>query len=117
MHRQSADAHRAGLQRPLDVITLEMIVRPRRLTIGEGPVAQCITIRERWHVIPGFEHEDVAVPAAARQSLGDHRRRDAGADDADVGLDDASHHAPCSGSGRRLARAKGRQLSRPIATP
>ena len=119
MHGESANTHRAGLQWPVDLVPIEMVVGPRVLAMGKEAITQRTPSRQRCSLVARFHDHDRAL-RGARKLLRDHRRADTRADDAHIALDDhrlceAAHACdPASGRGFRDDARNGRHVCRPI---
>jgi hypothetical protein len=90
VHREAPDTHRSRLD-AFDRRVVEMIRRPRTLTVVEKAAPEAIPVLNRRHVIASFD-DDHANAALVSEFLRHHRGGDSGADDADVGFDHTRAH-------------------------
>jgi hypothetical protein len=90
MHRHAAHLHRARLQRPLDLIAVEMIAQPRILAVAKEARARRGALRSGTDSSPASTTTTLALVVRASRSA-TIRGADARSDDADVTLHDASH--------------------------
>ena len=124
VHRQPADGHGARLD-VRAVVAGDVVAAVRVLAVVEESAAGVEAAFEVEDAVSGFDDGDRAVSVLG-EALRHHRGADAGAEDGDIGFDDAGHDqrpppaaAPTggSGAGRSAPDSRSRQPAALMRTP